>query len=46
MDKLDEREPETEGSKVTAPALATQFFLIPLAIVAVLPCFISDFGRL
>ena len=46
MDKLDEREPETEGSKVTAPALATQFFLIPLAIVAVIALFYLGFRTL
>src|SRR5438067_5742125 len=33
MDKLVEREPATRNSLVAAPALAVQFFLIPLAVV-------------
>lgn len=35
MDKLIERESSTRRSLVAAPALAIQFFLIPLAVVAV-----------
>ena len=36
MRKLDEREPAPARSPLTAaPALAVQFFLIPLAVVAV-----------
>ena len=35
MDKLIEREPATRHALAGAPALATQFFLIPLAVVAV-----------
>jgi HEAT repeat protein len=35
MDKLSEREPATRTPLVAAPALAVQFFLIPLAVVAV-----------
>jgi HEAT repeat protein len=35
MDKLSEREPATRNPLVAAPALAVQFFLIPLAVVAV-----------
>jgi HEAT repeat protein len=35
MDKLVEREPATRSPLVAAPALAVQFFLIPLAVVAV-----------
>jgi hypothetical protein len=35
MDKLVEREPATRASLVAAPALAVQFFLIPLAVVGV-----------
>jgi len=35
MDKLVERQPPGRGSLVAAPALAVQFFLIPLAVVAV-----------
>ncbi len=35
MDKLVERESATRNSLVAAPALAVQFFLIPLAVVAV-----------
>jgi HEAT repeat protein len=35
MDKLVEREPVGRGPLATAPALAVQFFLIPLAVVAV-----------
>jgi HEAT repeat protein len=34
MDKLIEREPATRNTLVAAPALAVQFFLIPLAVVA------------
>ena len=34
MDKLVERESATRNSLVAAPALAVQFFLIPLAVVA------------
>src|SRR5881394_3789347 len=35
MDKLDEREPATRSPFAAAPALAVQFFLIPLTVVAV-----------
>jgi HEAT repeat protein len=35
MDKLAEREPATRNPLVAAPALAVQFFLIPLAVVGV-----------
>ncbi len=35
MDKLVEREPVQRGSLASAPALAVQFFLIPLSVVAV-----------
>jgi len=35
MDKLDEREPATRSPLAAAPALAVQFFLIPLTVVAV-----------
>jgi HEAT repeat protein len=35
MDKLDERESATRSPLATAPALAVQFFLIPLTVVAV-----------
>jgi HEAT repeat protein len=35
MDKLDEREPATRNPLAAAPALAVQFFLIPLTVVAV-----------
>ena len=35
MDKLVERQPVTRGPLATAPALAVQFFLIPLSVVAV-----------
>src|SRR5215471_17695470 len=35
MDKLIEREPATRNPLTAAPALAVQFFLIPLAVVAV-----------
>ena len=35
MDKLVERESATRNSLVAAPALAVQFFLIPLAVVAI-----------
>ncbi len=35
MDKLVEREPATRSPFVAAPALAVQFFLIPLAVVGV-----------
>src|SRR5947208_10959741 len=34
MDKLIEREPAARSPLVAAPALAVQFFLIPLAVVA------------
>src|SRR5437867_1360309 len=34
MEKLIEREPATRNPLVGAPALAVQFFLIPLAVVA------------
>jgi HEAT repeat protein len=34
MDKLDEREAATRNPLAAAPALAVQFFLIPLAVVA------------
>src|SRR5256886_8995315 len=35
MDKLVEREPAARNSLVAAPALAVQFFLIPLAVVGI-----------
>src|SRR5665213_123146 len=35
MNKLDEREPATRSPITAAPALAVQFFLIPLTVVAV-----------
>jgi hypothetical protein len=35
MDKLVERQPVARGPLATAPALAVQFFLIPLSVVAV-----------
>ena len=35
MDKLDERVPATRNPLVAAPALAIQFFLIPLVVVTV-----------
>jgi len=35
MEKLDEREPATRSPLTAAPALAVQFFLIPLTVVAV-----------
>src|ERR1700704_5268765 len=35
MDKLIEREPAARNPLVAAPALAVQFFLIPLAVVGV-----------
>jgi HEAT repeat protein len=35
MDKLDEREPAPRSPLAAAPALAVQFFLIPLTVVAV-----------
>ena len=35
MDKLIEREPATRNPLVAAPALAVQFFLIPLTVVGV-----------
>lgn len=35
MDKLVERQPVTRGPLAAAPALAVQFFLIPLSVVAV-----------
>ena len=35
MDKLNEREPATRNPLVAAPALAVQFFLIPLAVVGI-----------
>lgn len=35
MDKLIEREPATRNPLIVAPALAVQFFLIPLAVVGV-----------
>src|SRR2546430_17731667 len=35
MDKLIEREPAARNSLAAAPALAIQFFLIPLAVVGV-----------
>ena len=35
MDKLVEREPATRNPLVAAPALAVQFFLIPLAVVGI-----------
>ena len=35
MDKLVERETATRNPLVAAPALAVQFFLIPLAVVGI-----------
>ena len=35
MDKLVERETATRNPLIAAPALAVQFFLIPLAVVGV-----------
>ena len=35
MDKLVEREPRARNPLVAAPALAVQFFLIPLVVVGV-----------
>ena len=35
MEKLVERVPATRSSLVAAPALAVQFFLIPLAVVGI-----------
>ena len=35
MDKLVERQPVPRGPLASAPALAVQFFLIPLSVVAV-----------
>src|SRR6476469_9083764 len=35
MDKLDEREPATRNPLAAAPALAVQFFLIPLTVVGI-----------
>jgi HEAT repeat protein len=35
MDKLVEREPATRNPLVAAPALAVQFFLIPLAVIGI-----------
>ena len=35
MEKLDERDPATRSPLAAAPALAVQFFLIPLTVVAV-----------
>src|SRR5919204_2185960 len=35
MEKLIEREPATRSPLVAAPALAVQFFLIPLAVVGI-----------
>src|SRR4051812_41877621 len=35
MDKLDEREPAPRSPLAAVPALAVQFFLIPLTVVAV-----------
>src|ERR671918_95754 len=35
MNKLVEREPVSRGPLATAPALAVQFFLIPLSVVAI-----------
>src|SRR6476660_1510102 len=35
MEKLSERETATRSPLVAAPALAVQFFLIPLAVVAI-----------
>ena len=46
MDKLDELESGTGSPKVTAPALAVQFFLIPLAVVAVTALFYLGFRML
>ncbi len=44
MDKLREREPERpEGPLAAAPSLAVQFFLIPLAVVAVVVAIYGGF---
>ena len=45
MDKLVERETATRNPLVAAPALAVQFFLIPLAVVGIAVRSISDSGR-
>jgi HEAT repeat protein len=46
MDKLSERETATRNPLVAAPALAVQFFLIPLAVVAVTACVYVGFRSL
>lgn len=43
MDKLVEREPATRNPLVGAPALAVQFFLIPLAVVGITVLVYSGF---
>lgn len=43
MDKLVEREPATRNPLVGAPALAVQFFLIPLAVVGIAVLVYSGF---
>lgn len=46
MDKLVEREPDSRGLPAAAPALAVQFFLIPLAVVAVTVLIYAGFRTL
>lgn len=46
MDKLVERDIATRSSLVAAPALAVQFFLIPLAVVGVTILFYAGFRSL
>ena len=46
MDKLVERSPASRNPLATAPALAVQFFLIPLAVVAVVAAIYVGFRTL
>jgi len=46
MDKLVERSPASRSPLATAPALAVQFFLIPLAVVAVVAAIYVGFRTL
>ena len=46
MDKLVERENATRSPLVAAPALAVQFFLIPLAVVGIRCCVYIGFRSL
>ena len=46
MEKLVEREPAPRTALAAAPSLATQFFLIPLAVVAVIVLFYAGFRAL